>query len=111
MATLTVYVSALTLIQPVPVTPTITTGDTFANTGWEYVVIYNGNGSSCVVTLDITATYGSTNAAITDPTVTIPTLTFAVIGPFPPTAYGTTTKVTCSVVTSVTIYVIRATPL
>jgi len=111
MATLTVYTASLSGATPVPVTPTASTGDTFANTGQEYVFIYNGNGSSCVVTLDVTATFGSTSAAITDPTVTILTTAYAVIGPFPPSAYGSTCKITCSQTTSVTIFVFKTTPL
>lgn len=113
MATLTVRTASLAGASGTwtPVTPTASTGDTFANTGGEYVIVYNGNGSSCVVTLDVTATFGSTAAAITDPTVTVLTTAYAVIGPFPTNAYGTTVTITCSVVTSVTLLVFKTTPL
>jgi len=111
MATLTVYQASLSGVAVSVATPTASTGDTFANTGLEYVFIYNGNGSTCVVTLDVTATFGSTSAAITDPTVSILTTAYACIGPFPPAAYGATAKVTCSQTTSVTIFVWKTNPL
>lgn len=111
MATLTVYTATLAGIAAATATPTASTGDTFANTGGEYVLIYNGNASTCTVTLDVTATFGSTSAAITDPTVAVLTTAYAVIGPFPVSAYGATCKVTCSQTTSVTLIVFKTTPL
>lgn len=112
MATLTVYTASLAGATPVPVTPTASTGDTFANTGTEYVYVNNASGSPITVTLDVTATFGSTSAAITDPTVSIAATTgFNFIGPFPVSAYGATVKVTCSAVTSVLVTVIKTTAL
>lgn len=120
MATLTVYTSSLSGATPVPVTPTASTGDTFANTGTEYVYINNGAVGAVTATLDVTATFGSTSAAITDPTVVVPAYTgshtplldgFQIIGPFPVSAYGATVKVTLSSVTTVLITVIKTTAL
>lgn len=87
------------------VAPTAGTGDTFANTGSELVVVKNDSGASINVTFDITATVDG--AAVTDPSQAVADGTVKVFGPFPTRYYGSTMKFTCSAVTSVKAKVIK----
>jgi hypothetical protein len=74
--------------------PTATDGDNFANNGKVWLAVYNPEASSCNCTLDVTQTVDG--QAAPDKVVEVPTLKTVLIGPFPTTVYGTTTKVTCA---------------
>ncbi len=56
-------------------------GDSFVNSGREFVNIKNTSGGSITVTLDIQATVDS--QSVTDPTVAVGAGTEKLIGPFP----------------------------
>lgn len=109
MATLTVGTTARTGLDCSGTTPTITTGDEFANTGVECILIRNGSGGSITVTLDFKAT--PDGATVTDPTVTIADGVMKILGPWPTAYYNDSStgrmKFTCSSVTSVTAYVFK----
>lgn len=86
-------------------------GDTFANTGYEFVEVNNASGSSITVTLDITKTVDG--AAVTDPTVTVADGVTKIIGPFPTSLYNDSNsrvKVTCSATTGVTVKALKCSP-
>ncbi len=85
--------------------------DTFANSGKQFLLITNGNALSTVVTVVTQATIDG--LAITDLTVTIPTATTKLIGPFPPSTYNDASgyvTVSCSITTTVTILVLSCVP-
>lgn len=108
MALLTAANMAITGIDVVGATPTASTGDTWANTGAEFVEIKNGSASPITVTLDVQATLDAN--AVVDPTVTVAAGVTKAIGPFKTGVYndsGGLAKVTCSAVTDVTIKVIK----
>lgn len=64
-------------------------GDSFANTGSEFLYLNNASGGAIVVTLDVIATVDSQRtAAVTDPTVSVPAGNAMVIGPFPTGIYN-----------------------
>jgi hypothetical protein len=67
-------------------------GDTWANTGTEFVIVQAGPYGPVVVTLDITRTVDG--QPVTDRTVNIPTGDMMAIGPFSTADYGTLAKVT-----------------
>jgi len=67
-------------------------GDTWANTGTEFVIVQAGPYGPVVVTLDITRTVDG--QPVTDRTVNIPTGDMMAIGPFSTADYGTLSKVT-----------------
>ena len=83
-------------------------GDEWANSGDDYVVIFNGGGAPVTVTLDIQKTVDGT--AVTDPTVVVAAGARTMIGPFPPGIYNNPAngraKVTYSGVTSLTTKVL-----
>lgn len=84
------------------------TGDTWVNTGKEFVIIKNGSGSSINVTLDIQATIDGVSP--TDPVVAVAAGAQKLMGPFPVGIYNDPSgnaKVTCSAVTSVTLNVLK----
>lgn len=84
------------------------TGDVWANTGKEFVVIKNGSGSPINVTLKFQVTVDG--VAPTDPVVAIAAGAQKLIGPFPVGIYNDASglaKVTCSAVTSVTLNVMK----
>jgi hypothetical protein len=109
MALLTAAVLSRAGVSTVGALPTVTTGDTWANTGAEMVAIKNASGGAMVVTLHIPATLDG--AAAVDPTISIADGVTEVIGPFPPGIYNDPAtglaKVTCAPVTSSTIKVIK----
>jgi hypothetical protein len=97
-------------------TPTLTTGDTFPNTGFEMVYINNGSASPITITPHINATLDPTGqaAAGVDLAISVAAGVARIIGPFPPGTFNDATgnvKVTCSAVTTVTIAVFRLPPL
>lgn len=61
-------------------------GDSFPNTGVEFVEVVNGGVGSITVTLDIQATVDS--QAVTDRTVTVAASGRKIIGPFPTAVYN-----------------------
>lgn len=107
MALLTAAVLARTGVDIAGVTPG-GSGDTFVNTGQEYVIVKNSSGGSINVTLDVVATVDG--AAVTDPVVAVGAGVEKMIGPFPTGWYNDgngQAKVTCSATTSVTIKVVK----
>lgn len=110
MALLTPVLSSRAGVALTGVTPTASTGDTFANTGKEYIFVNNGSAGSINVTLDMVATLDG--AAVTDPVVAVGAGVTKVIGPLPPALYsvglvsGGVAKFTCSAVTDITVKVI-----
>jgi hypothetical protein len=87
-------------------------GDEWANTGYEFVEVKNGSGSSINVTLDIQATLDG--AAVTDPVVAVAAGATKIIGPFPKGIYNNSTtgraRIAYSAVTSVTTKVLKCVP-
>jgi hypothetical protein len=84
-------------------------GDSFPNTGHEYLVVKNGSGAPITVTLDIKQTVDG--QAVTDPTVTIAAGASKIIGPFPTGIYNDTNGragVTYSAVTTVNVIALAA---
>lgn len=61
-------------------------GDSFANTGVEFVIIKNGSGGTLTVTLVIQSTVDS--QVVTNKTLAIPTLTSCIVGGFPVSNYN-----------------------
>ncbi len=109
MATLTVATVTRAGVDVVGAAATVTVGDEWANTGYEFLEVKNGSGAPITVTLDIkTAPDG---LAVTDPTVSVGAGVTKIIGPFPPGIYNDETtgraKATCSSVTSVTVKVLK----
>lgn len=110
MALLTAANAGLAGVDLAGVTPG-GSGDTFANTGKEIVLIYNNSGGSINVTLDHQNL--ATGVVVTDPVVAVGNGVTKAIGPFPPGYYNDgsgLTKVTCSATTNVTIKVLKVTP-
>jgi len=84
-------------------------GDSFPNTGREYLYVANGDASSKTVTLVYAAT--TDGQAITNRTVAVPAGESMLIGPFPTSLYNDANgrvAVTYSAVTSVTVAVFSA---
>lgn len=88
-------------------------GDQWANTGKEVVEVNNGSGAGITVTLVLqgaAALAAVDNAAVTNPTVTVPAGKTYVIGPFQTGAYNDANglaKITYSAVTTVKTKVLR----
>jgi hypothetical protein len=83
---------------------TATTGDTFVNTGLEYLAVVNGSGSPINVTIPLPPT--PDGLAVTSRVVAVAAGKTELIGPFPTGQYNDSTgvvKATCSSVTSVTL--------
>src|SRR5574340_260270 len=79
-------------------------GDTFPNTGSEFLFVKNGSGAGIVATLDVTATVDG--VAVPDKTVNIAAGESRLIGPFPKGFYNDANgrvKVTCAPVASVLV--------
>jgi hypothetical protein len=111
MALLTVASAAAAGIDIVGAAATATTGDTFANTGKEFLLIKNGSGGTITVTLD--HQNEPDGAVVTDPTVSIDNGVTKLIGPFSKGYYNDASglvKATCSAVSSVTIKAIQFLP-
>ena len=91
-------------------------GNTFTNTGYEFVEVINGDASPTTVTIDVYPSGGEGSPeglAVTDPTVVVTAGTRKKFGPFRKRIYNNGSekvKVTCSNVTSVTVGVYRLTP-
>lgn len=82
-------------------------GDSFANTGKEFIEVKNGGAGAITVTLDVQTTLDG--MAITDPTVSIAAGATKIIGPFPTHIFNDSNSrvnVTYSAVTSVTVKVL-----
>lgn len=82
-------------------------GDSFANTGKEFLEVKNGSGASITVTLDVQATLEG--MAVTDPTVAVAAGATKIIGPFPTHLFNDANgraNVTYSAVTTVTVKVL-----
>ena len=109
MATLTVNAvtrSGLNLTDAL--TAAGVSGDQWANTGTECLVVYNGSGSSITVTLTYTNTFDGASPA--NKTVAVGAGKMYVVGPFPQEYYNSAAQlagVTYSSVTSVTVAVVR----
>ena len=108
MAALTVQTASRDGIDVSGVTPTASTGDTFANTGSEFLLVRNGSGAPITVTFDITATLDA--QTVTDRAVTVGAGVKKLIGPFPTGWYNdgnASVKATCSAVTTVTVAAVK----
>lgn len=80
-------------------------GDSFANTGTEFIHVKNGSGSSMNVTVETTVTVDSLD--VEDLVVAVPAAGERLIGPFPCRWYGTSVGISYSDETSVTLAVIK----
>jgi hypothetical protein len=83
-------------------------GDSFANTGDEFIHIKNGAGDPYVVTIATPATVDG--LAVADRTVSIPAGEERMIGPFPSNTYNDSTgkvQLTYDGIVSVTIAIIK----
>lgn len=108
MATLTVATIDRSGTDVAGSAATATTGDEFPNTGVEFVEIKNGGAATIVATIDAVATLDGMQ--VTDKTVSIAAGVTKAIGPFAPSIYNNSSnrvKVTCDVVTSVTIKALK----
>lgn len=91
-------------------------GNTFTNTGYEFVEVINADASPTTVTIDVYPSGGDgapEGLTVTDPTVVVAAGTRKKFGPFRKRLYNNGSeklKVTCSNVTSVTVGVYRLTP-
>lgn len=84
-------------------------GDSFANTGREFLVVKNADATPKTVTIDYVPT--ADGQAVTDKAIVVTNGTTVIIGPFPPSLYSDAAgrvNVTYSAVTSVTVKVVRA---
>lgn len=82
-------------------------GDTFTNTGTEFLFITNGGGAGITVTFDVTGVIGKSGEPGTDRTVSVSNGVTKIIGPFDPAAFGGSVSVTYSAVTSVVVAVYK----
>lgn len=85
-------------------------GDSWPNTGAEYLAIMNGSGSSITVTLAYAATAVFDGATPTNKTVAVAAGKLLLIGPFPQVLYNDTNQrvtVTYSAVSDVTVAIFR----
>ena len=83
-------------------------GDSWGNTGTEYLAVNNGSGSSITVTLAYQKQFDGASA--TNRTVAVAAGRLALIGPFPQHLYNASNQrasVTYSSVTSVTVAAVR----
>jgi|CryBogDrversion2_11_1035321.scaffolds.fasta_scaffold00026_17 hypothetical protein len=83
-------------------------GDSFPNTGYEYVYVKNASGSSVTVTLVYQSTVDG--QTITNRTVSVPASAGRLIGPFPTTYYNDSNarmNLTYSSATSVSVAVFK----
>lgn len=79
-------------------------GDTFPNTGGEFVIVKNGDASPTTVTLDIKATLDG--QPVTDRTVSVAAGAEVAIGPFPTNHYNDANQevaLTYSKITALTV--------
>jgi hypothetical protein len=110
MATLSVQTIVETGLEPTYATAA-GGGDTFPNTGEEFLHVINGSGSDRTVTITPTQTNASNPAygllTKSAPAVTVTAGEERMIGPFPQGAYGQSPAITYSGVTSITIAVIK----
>lgn len=91
---------------------TVTTGETFVNSGKEFVHVKNGSGSSITVTFTggNPCSFGVTNAAH-NLVVTVPLTSDRIIGPFSKDQFNDANNlitVVCSAVTTVTMAVLAS---
>lgn len=87
---------------------TASTGDTFANSGREMVLIVNGSGSPINVTIPTPATVDG-DLPVADKVIAVGAGKHALLGPFARSTYNDgdgLVKFTCSSVTTVTVAVI-----
>ena len=82
-------------------------GDTFANTGAEFVHIKNGGGSQ--ITLTIATSKTVDGLTVPDRTVAIPAGEERYVGPLLTDTHGSTVSLSYSAVTSVTLAVLQLT--
>lgn len=91
-------------------------GNTFTNTGYQFVEVINADASPTTVTIDVYPSGGQGapgGLTVTDPTVTVSAGTRKKFGPFSKRMYNNGSekvKITCSNVTSVTVAVYTLTP-
>jgi hypothetical protein len=109
MATLTVTEISRDGVDVAGVTPTAGTGDEWANTGRELILVANASGGSINVTLDLKGTIDG--LAITDRVVAVGAGVTKAIGPFPTGIYNDSStgraKATCSATSSITIKALK----
>ena len=85
-------------------------GDTFVNTGREFIYVKNGDASGITVTFTTAGTFTSQSLALTDPAVSVGATDEMIIGPFDVGAFNNTSgqvAVAYSAVTSVTVAVFQ----
>lgn len=88
-------------------------GDSFANTGTEFLYVKNGGGSPITVTIDSpgTCSFNVTANAAHDQAVTVAAGAERIIGPFPTVRFNDSSNIVSvgySGVTSVTVAVLKA---
>lgn len=92
------------------------TGQTFTNTGYEFIEVINGGGAPINVTLDAFPAGGQgapAGLAVTDPVVAVANGTRRRFGPFPKSIYNNASNkvtVSFSAITTVTVGVYRFSP-
>lgn len=92
------------------------TGNTFTNTGYEYVEVINGAGAPITVTFDAFPSGGQGapgGLVVTDPAVSVTNGTRRRFGPFPKSIFNNAAgkvTVTFSSVTTITVGVYRLSP-
>lgn len=99
--------TGITISGAMPTAAALT--DKFGNNGKQYLLVYNGSGSTR--TLTITSQETVDGLAVADPTVSIPTLTSMLIGPFKPSVYNDASgyvNIAIDVITTVTYQVVQA---
>ena len=104
MATLTVTEITPAGSAPAPVAADVG-GDTFTNSGNEFLWVNNGGGAPITVTIPTTGTV--VGHPIADGGGTVPNGEIRRFGPFQQTLYGSSPAVTYSDVTSVTVEAVR----
>lgn len=84
-------------------------GDSFSNTGKQYLHVKNGGGSPITVTIDDPNSVSPTGATAfnADVAVVVTNAEERLIGPFPTSRFSSTVAVSYSAVTSVTVAVLR----
>lgn len=83
-------------------------GDSFPNTGSEFVIVANGGGGDVTVTATTTQTVDG--LAVADLAVVVPAGASRAIGPFKRHIYSATVSLSYSGVVSVTVKALRFTP-
>ena len=106
MAALTVTTIDINGVVPTFV-PADVLGDTYANTGREFVMVTNGSGAPITMTVVLVKTTLNTGETIEPTTITIAPGDTALAGAFSTQLYSANVALTYSDVTSLTIQIFR----